>query len=220
MARDYYGILGVPRGASPEDIKKAYRKMAMEYHPDRNPGKEKWANEKFKEINEAFSVLGEPDKRQRYDQTGGADYGNLGDIFRGRAGRGGFEDAMRDFGSAGPGYDFINEIFSQSAGRRGFTFRRFGNAGFMGFGSWPGAATFDDMYAAPPQTSTVRYELLLTRTEAKKGVVKYLSRNGKTLEVKIPRAVKTGSTVRLGDALYVTDGRPGDILIQIKVKRS
>ena len=58
MAKDYYQILGVPRNASQNEIKKAYRKLAMQYHPDRNPGKEKWANERFKEINEAFSVLG------------------------------------------------------------------------------------------------------------------------------------------------------------------
>ncbi|TET55154.1 MAG: hypothetical protein E3J50_05305 [Dehalococcoidia bacterium] len=60
MAKDYYGILGLPRNASDAEIKKAYRKLAMQYHPDRNPGKEKWANEKFKEINEAYGVLGDP----------------------------------------------------------------------------------------------------------------------------------------------------------------
>ncbi|MBM4448971.1 MAG: J domain-containing protein, partial [Chloroflexi bacterium] len=64
MAKDYYQILGVPRNASQDQIKKAYRKLAMQYHPDRNPGKEAWANDKFKEINEAFGVLGDPQKRQ------------------------------------------------------------------------------------------------------------------------------------------------------------
>ena len=62
MAKDYYGILGVPRNATDGEIKKAFRKMAMQYHPDRNPGKEEWANEKFKEINEAYGVLGDPQK--------------------------------------------------------------------------------------------------------------------------------------------------------------
>ena len=67
MAKDYYGVLGVPRNASDEEIKKAYRKLAMQYHPDRNPGKEKWANEKFKEINEAYETLKYPSTRAKYD---------------------------------------------------------------------------------------------------------------------------------------------------------
>ena len=64
MAKDYYQILGVPKNVSQDEIKKAYRKLAMQYHPDRNPGKEQWANDRFKEINEVFSVLGDPDKRK------------------------------------------------------------------------------------------------------------------------------------------------------------
>ena len=63
MAKDYYSTLGVPKNASEDDIKKAYRKLAMQFHPDKNPGKEAWANEKFKEINEAYGVLGNAEKR-------------------------------------------------------------------------------------------------------------------------------------------------------------
>jgi curved DNA-binding protein len=66
MAKDYYGVLGISRNASDTEIKKAYRKLAMQYHPDRNAGKEKWANEKFKEINEAYAALGDPQKRRQY----------------------------------------------------------------------------------------------------------------------------------------------------------
>ena len=68
--RDYYEVLGVSKDASKDEIKRAYRKLAIQHHPDRNPGKEKWANEKLKEINEAFSVLGDPKKRKQYDQFG------------------------------------------------------------------------------------------------------------------------------------------------------
>ena len=84
-AKDYYQILGLARNATADQIKKAYRKLAMQYHPDRNPGKEEWANEKFKEINEAFGALGDPEKRKQYDQFGTV--GNIGDIFDSQATR-------------------------------------------------------------------------------------------------------------------------------------
>ena len=69
--RDYYEVLGVDKSATPDAIKKAYRKLAMQYHPDRNPG-DKTAEEKFKEINEAYEVLGNEDKRAQYDRYGHA----------------------------------------------------------------------------------------------------------------------------------------------------
>src|SRR4030042_5930103 len=109
MGKDDYGILGIPRNASVTDIKKAYRKLAMQYHPDRNPGKEKWANEKFKEINEAFSVIGDPEKRKKYDQFGTA--GEIGDIFGSPYTRTTFEDLMKDFGGSGLRFVFLGGIF-------------------------------------------------------------------------------------------------------------
>ena len=108
--RDYYEVLGVEKGASAEDIKKAYRKNAMKYHPDRNPG-DKTAEEKFKELGEAYEVLSDDDKRARYDQ-----YGHAG--VDPNFGAGGFEGGFGGFG----GFDF-GDIFGEffGGGRRSST---------------------------------------------------------------------------------------------------
>ena len=100
--RDYYEVLGIDKGASKDDIKKAFRKMALKYHPDRNPG-DKEAEEKFKEVNEAYSVLSDDDKRKKYDMFGfagvdpnaGAGAG-AGQGFGGFGGAGGFDDIFGD----------------------------------------------------------------------------------------------------------------------------
>ena len=108
--RDYYEVLGIQKGASDEEIKSAFRKMAMKYHPDRNPDN-KEAEEKFKEVNEAYSVLSDPDKKQKYDQFGfagvdpSAGFGGGGSGFGGFSGfsGGGFEDIFSDFFGGGFG---------------------------------------------------------------------------------------------------------------------
>ncbi len=218
MARDYYQTLGLGKGASAEEIKKAYRKMAMEFHPDRNPGKEKWANEKFKEINEAYAVLADLDKKEQYDRFGHIGHGMPVD-FRRSAGRSSSKDVYRDFGSASPGYDFIQHLFDDSGLDRSYVFQNFGGTGKMRW-AWGSTADMDGAFGYDPfgpATPAVRYELLLSRQEARRGTLKYLSRNGKTLEVRIPKSVKTGNVVKLSNALNVTDGHPGDILIQVKV---
>ena len=94
--RDYYEVLGVDRNASDDEIKRAYRKLAMKYHPDRNPD-DSTAEEKFKELNEAYEILSTPEKKQRYDQFGHAGVdGNAGGGFEGFGGFGGFEDVFGD----------------------------------------------------------------------------------------------------------------------------
>ena len=98
--RDYYEVLGVSKTATEEDLKKAYRKLALKHHPDRNPGN-KQAEEKFKEINEAYAVLSDPEKRQKYDR-----FGHAGGV----EGFGGF-----DFGQGGFG-DIFGEIFDDFFG--------------------------------------------------------------------------------------------------------
>lgn len=222
MAKDYYQTLGVPRNASEDAIKKAYRKLAMQYHPDRNPGNEKWANEKFKEINEAYGALGDQAKRKQYDRFGTV--GNVGDIFGSRATRTTFEDLMREFSGAGLGFGFLDSIFGDFLRGRGSTFsfktaRRPGRR--SRFDAGPGIVIdLDEILGQTKkaQRQDVRYELTITADEAGKGTKKTLTRKGKRLEVKIPAGVKAGSIVRLRNARKVTEGQPGDILVQIKVK--
>jgi len=221
MAKDYYRILGVPQNATNDQIKKAYRKLAMQYHPDRNPGKEKWANDKFKEINEAYAILGDPEKRRQYDQFG--TIGDIGDIFSSPFTRGTFEDMIKDFGGAGLKFDFLDNIFSDFLGGRGFSFRRFSK----GFGGpegmkfeTPGAINLEELFAQAQRAKSqdVRYEITVTKEQATRGIEKELTRKGKTLKVKIPAGIKTGMKVKLSNARQITDGQPGDILIQVKVK--
>ena len=220
MTKDYYGILGVPRNGSDTDIKKAYRKLAMQYHPDRNPGKEKWANEKFKEINEAYGALGDPQKRRQYDQFGTV--GDIGDIFGSPFTRTTFQETMRDFGEAGLRFDFLDDIFGDFLKGRGSSFSfgtSGGGPGRVIFQTWPGQEiNLDEVLGQARRPHEVRYELAISRKEASQGVKKVLKRKGKKLEVRIPAGVRTGDVVRFRNAIQTSDGLPGDILIRVIVK--
>jgi len=125
MKRDYYEVLGVGKGASPEEIKKAYRRLALKHHPDRQQGEHKQAEEKFKEISEAFEILSDPQKRQTYDQFG---HEGLRNAFKG----GGFD--WQDFTH----YSDLEDIF----GDLGDIFSGFGFGGRQqrGGGPQPGAS--------------------------------------------------------------------------------
>ncbi|MGZ6540248.1 MAG: DnaJ domain-containing protein, partial [Bacteroidia bacterium] len=114
--RDFYEILEINKNASADEIKKAYRKMAIKYHPDKNPG-DKVAEEKFKEAAEAYEILSSPEKKQRYDQYGHAGLGGNGG-FGGRGGQGGFggmnmDDIFSQFG------DIFGGHFGGGGGGRG-----------------------------------------------------------------------------------------------------
>lgn len=220
MAKDYYQILGVPKNATQEEIKKAYRQLAMQYHPDRNQGKENWANEKFKEINEAFGVLGDPEKRRQHDQFGTV--GAIGDIFSSPFTRTTFEDLMKDFSGSGLGFDFLDSTFGDLLQDTGFSFKTFGR-GFGGRGDIrrqsPGGINLEELFGrAQPARQDVNYEITISREQAARGVEKELVRRGKRLKVKLPAGVKTGTKVRLHNARQTTDRQTGDIIIRVKVK--
>ena len=142
--RDYYEVLGVDKNASEDDIKKAYRKIAIKYHPDRNPGN-KEAEEKFKEAAEAYDVLHDPQKRQQYDQFG----------FDGPQGMGGFSG----FSGGGFSMDDIFSMFGDVFGGRG---------GFGGFGGFGGG----QRQAAQHRGSDLRLKVRLTLQEVSTGVTK------------------------------------------------
>jgi curved DNA-binding protein len=220
--KDYYKILGVPRNASEDDIKKAYRKLAMQWHPDRNPGKEKESNEKFKEINEAYGVLGNPEKRKQYDQYGTV--GDISDIFSSHATQATFEDLMRDMGGAGLGFDFLDNIFGDFLRGRNFSFRQYGRRGSPQriIFEVPRGSNLEDMYgqaqAQRRPSRSVNYEISINKEQATRGVEKDLKRKGKKLRVKIPAGVKNGAKIRLRNARQITDNQQGDIIIQVRVK--
>jgi curved DNA-binding protein len=202
--KDYYQILGVSKTASEEDIRKKYRNLARKHHPDLNPG-DKSAEDQFKEINEAYEVLADSDKRKRYDQLGSnseraagfrpppggtnghPDFQNGNDAFAGEQGADGFSD-------------FFEGLFGgRRAGRSGATFRMAGQ----------------DVNATIP----------LTMEEAHAGVVRTIKLAGegtnvKSLEVTIPKGVHDGSVIRLaGQGEPGTGGsQAGDLYLHVNIE--
>ncbi len=207
--KDYYELLGVQKSASGDDIKKAYRKLALKYHPDRNPGN-KEAEEHFKQINEAYAVLSDKDKRKEYDTYGMSGFQQKytqEDIYRGFN----IGDLYRDLGF-GTG-DIFSMIFGRQAGAGA------GRAGRRG-------TNFGD-FATKQQTSAgqldLNYELEIPFMDAMRGAEKVLSftseRGAEEIKVKIPKGIDTGQKLRLqgkGSKDPYT-GRTGDLYVTIKV---
>jgi curved DNA-binding protein len=203
--RDYYHILGVNKNASGEEIKRAYRKLAMKYHPDKNPNR-KEAEERFKEINEAYAVLSDKEKRKKYDTFGA-------EGFRQRFTQ---EDIFR-------GFD-MEEILSSLFGGRGKREFRYGGRGGFDFGDLFGQTAYQDMGRMPQKGEDILYELTISLEESAFGGEKKISyrKNGKIEEVsvKIPHGISSGKKLRLaGKGMEGKNGGPsGDLYLQINIK--
>jgi curved DNA-binding protein CbpA len=268
--KDYYSILGIAETAAPEEIKAAYRKLAFQYHPDVNPGNEKQAGEKFKEINEAYGVLCDGAKRQQYDYARRMGFTGAGapgfgytqsDIFRDAFTNPVFaEELNRMFQQAGLRFDqdFLNRTFFSGQGVV-YTFS-FGSGGFQRttsrFGNVPpssepsskgipvykpglvdrlfiktitGLTRFSlktmlglDVPELPKEYLNESQELELTPAEAEMGGEKSVriqcGLRKKTLMVKVPPGVKTGTSIRLAGMGKKEGKDRGDLYLQVKVK--
>ena len=190
--RDYYEILGVSKTASDDEIKKAYRKLAIKYHPDKNPG-DKEAEAKFKEISEAHEILSDKQKRARYDQFGHAGVG----------------------GNGASGNPFTNGNYSFNG--QSFNFD-FGGGGLddilgsiFGFGGGP---------RRPARGTDFRTTVVLNFEEAVFGATKTISADGKDLKVKIPAGIDDGMSIRLSGkgGAAPKGGTKGDLYVFVRVK--
>lgn len=194
--KDYYKILGVDRNAGEKDIKQAYRRLARKYHPDVNPG-DKQAEERFKDISEAYEILSDPDKRSKYDQFGqywqqAAAGRGAGRPPGGEQGFGGFDFNIGGEGGFG---DIFEMIFGEKMGRQ------------------PGGVRRE----APGRD--LDYELEVTLEEAFNGATKRLTLDGKRVEVKVPKGVRDGSRIRLaGQGAPGIGGRRGDLFLVVKMR--
>lgn len=197
--KDYYSILGVPKNASQEDIKQAYRKLAREHHPDMVKDGDKTAAEtRFKEINEAYQILSDPQKRRMYDQ-----FGTAGPQYAG--GPGGFEQGFGT-GQWGP-----------------FTYTTTGNAGFGDFDPFD---VFEEFFGfrgfgnrAQRRGKNLAYEMQVTFAEAVHGTEKSIEVDSGPITIKIPQGARNGTELRFaGKGMPGPNGAPaGDLYITIRV---
>jgi curved DNA-binding protein len=214
--KDYYKILGVDRNASDADLKSAFRKLALQYHPDRNPGN-KQAEEKFKEINEAYEVLGDKEKRARYDQLG-TSYNN----WQQRGAPGNFN--WNEWTSApGGGVQFDMNNLEGIFGGNGGSFSDFFQAifgGMGGMGGSTGTRTHSRTRTTRAEPTAPRYQqqVQITLDEAYRGAERTVSINGRRLSMKIPAGAQTGTKVRMAGAGPAgADGQPTDVYLAIEV---
>jgi curved DNA-binding protein len=220
--KDYYKSLGVSKTATPEEIKRAYRKLARKYHPDLNPN-DAAAEKQFKEINEANEILSDPEKRQKYDRFG--QYWNQAGSGVPPTGGAGFEGM--DFGQYGSFDDFINELlgrFGQSAGRSGgsrvYTYRSgTGPAGGPRQVEFGGNADPFSRFTEMPQQDS-EATIALTWAEAFQGTQKRLQVGDQTVTVRIPPGAKSGSRLRIQGKGQISpfNQQRGDLYLTIELR--
>ncbi len=214
--RDYYQTLGVAKTATQDEIKSAFRKLARKFHPDTAEDK-KTAEEKFKEVNEAYEVLGDPEKRRKYDEFGanwehagagpGGPFGGGGGWqraggFPGGATGGAGEDVEFEFGGTG-----FSDFFEQMFGSRRGSFRG------QGYG------------AAPQRGSDIEADILVTIEEAFHGSTRQISfrrsdsQQVQTYTVKIPKGVREGQRIRLAGQGGAGTAGAGDLYLRVKLQK-
>ncbi len=204
--KDYYDVLGVKRDATEKELKSAFRRLAKKYHPDANQG-DSTAESKFKELNEAYEVLSDKDKRQMYDRFGTVDPSQMPGAggFRGQGGpSSGFGNV--DFGNAsnfGDVSEILEQMFGRSSTRRG------------GRGQEPRARV---SYAVDGQELTAAVTISLQ--EAYDGAVRLINKGDRTLRANIPAGAATGTRVRLAGEGEpgINGGKPGDLYMVIEVE--
>ncbi|MDD3168109.1 MAG: DnaJ C-terminal domain-containing protein [Eubacteriales bacterium] len=208
--QDFYEVLGLKKEASSDQIKKAFRKKAMQYHPDKNPGDKK-AEEKFKEVNEAYGILSDAEKRDKYDKFGFAGIDPNAAFSGGR-------DQGQGFGNQGGPhyrtYDNYNEA--------GFDFQSFSGSEFESiFGNLFGGG-FGSAQAKPQprKGADLLTDITITFEEAAFGTKKRVKVNGKTISITIPEGIDNGSKISLKGQGQpgVNGGGSGDLIVAIKVK--